>query len=173
MDLTDPASDFFVAPYVYLFCWHVTFDFVDSGTPAKNIKWTRRVGLNSKSSSYGWAWRAFDADSKAVSDAKGSADVIHDEPIPARPPSPSKDIVARARIEFAQFAKSSTVSTVAVISKDCTESSVETSVHAECTTVSYEMEAFTAEAEGDDITATVKRRRSRQSTRLVRTKTSP
>lgn len=62
---------------------------------APRVLWTPRVGLNPKSASFGWAWRALDAGSRAVSPPRageGSAS----RPAPRRCPS-ARGLVGGAR----------------------------------------------------------------------------
>jgi DNA-3-methyladenine glycosylase len=42
----------------------------DEAAESPNVLWTPRIGLNAKSASFDWRWRAIDADSPAVSPAR-------------------------------------------------------------------------------------------------------
>jgi DNA-3-methyladenine glycosylase len=63
------------------------------GEPASRVAWTARVGLNPKSASFGWHWRAVAADSRAVS-APRNVDAAARGPTPRQagvmPPSNEK-----------------------------------------------------------------------------------
>ncbi|HEX5011496.1 MAG TPA: DNA-3-methyladenine glycosylase [Planctomycetota bacterium] len=55
------------------------------GERAARVLWTPRVGLNPKSASFGWRWRAIEADSRALSGRRGGG---LRRPAPARRPRP-------------------------------------------------------------------------------------
>lgn len=46
--------------------------YLAAGEPVARVLWTPRVGLNPRSASVGWRWRAFDPDSRAVSATRGA-----------------------------------------------------------------------------------------------------
>jgi len=75
------------------------------GSPPKQVRWTRRIGLNAKSPSHDWKWRCYDAHSRAVSGSKGEVGEPVDVPVPDRCPSPSPEVVERARPLFEKFHK--------------------------------------------------------------------
>ncbi len=57
-----------------------------AGTAPRRVRWTARIGLNPGSPSSGWRWRAIDADSPAVSRARGGPGRRASRPAPARCP---------------------------------------------------------------------------------------
>jgi DNA-3-methyladenine glycosylase len=57
----------------------------DEISPLPRVRWTPRVGLNRKSASFGWRWRAIDADSPAVSGPRAESG-RHAQPDPRQCP---------------------------------------------------------------------------------------
>jgi 3-methyladenine DNA glycosylase Mpg len=62
---------------------------IAAGRRAARVRWTPRIGLNPRSASFEWGWRALALDSRAVSSPRSAAR-SRGRPWPARRPSPPR-----------------------------------------------------------------------------------